>query len=67
MVLVLHDLPMALTTAHRVAVLEAGRLAMADTAERVYRSGVLERVFQVGVHRMDTPQGVQYYCVPRGL
>ena len=66
-VLVLHDLPMALTTAHRVAVLEAGRLAMADTAERVYRSGVLERVFQVGVHRMDTPQGVQYYCVPRGL
>ena len=66
-VLVLHDLPMALTTAHRVAVLEAGALALWDTPENVYRSGVLERVFQVGIHRMDTPQGLQYYCTPKGL
>ena len=60
-VLVLHDLSLALRGADRVAVLCDGKLQCCDTPQAVFESGVLERVFQVAVHRMETPQGVQYY------
>lgn len=64
-VLVLHDLPQALGCADRVAVLKKGRLLAWDTPERVYEEKVLDRAFDVHVHRMDTPQGLQYYCTAR--
>lgn len=61
-VLVLHDLSLALGSADRVAVFEEGRLRSCDTPEHIYQSGVLEEVFHVGVHCMETPHGKQYYC-----
>lgn len=61
-VLVLHDISLALRAADRVAVLEAGALTAWDTPAAVYESGVLERAFGVQVHRLDTPHGIQYYC-----
>lgn len=66
-VLVLHDLPLALREADRVAVLQEGRLLCCDTPETVYRSGIPERVFGVGLHRVDTPHGFQYYCTPKEI
>ena len=64
-VMVLHDLSQALGCADRVAVLERGRLLAWDTPERVYERGVLEQAFGVCVHRVDTPQGLQYYCTAK--
>lgn len=64
-VLVLHDLPLALREADRVAVFEQGSLLCCDTPDAVFKSGVTERVFGVGVHRVDTPYGTQYYCTPK--
>jgi len=64
-VLVLHDLSQALGCAHRVAVLDKGTLRAWDTPERVYESRVLDQAFGVHVHRMDTPQGFQYYCTAK--
>ena len=61
-VLVLHDLSLALGNADRVAVFEDGKLLSCDTPEQIYQSGVLEKVFHVGVHCADTPHGKQYYC-----
>lgn len=66
-VLVLHDLPLALREADRVAVLQEGRLLCCDTPETVYRSGIPEQVFGVGLHRVDTPHGFQYYCTPKEI
>lgn len=63
-VLVLHDLPMALENAHRVAVLERGRIVKTGTPEEVFSSGVLDRVFDVGVFRADTQMGMRYFCMP---
>lgn len=63
--LVLHDLPMALENAHRVAVLEKGKLIKVGTPEEVYSSGVLETVFEVGVFQADTRMGIRYFCMPR--
>lgn len=61
-VLVLHDLSLALGGADRVAVFADGRMCCCDTPERIFESRVLEEVFDVGIHRVDTPHGVQYYC-----
>lgn len=64
-VLVLHDLSLALSGADRVAVLREGRLECCGTPETVYESGVLDDVFGVAVHRMDTPHGQRYYCTAK--
>lgn len=61
-VLVLHDLPLALAGADRLAVLDAGRLVGTGAPEAVYESGVLERVFGIRQGRAATPEGWQYYC-----
>ena len=64
-VLVLHDLSMALGGADRVAVFGGGRLKICGTPAEVYESGVLDEVFGVAVHRMDTPHGPRYYCTEK--
>ena len=60
--LVLHDLPLALKYADRVAVMAQGRLLLTGTPAQVLASGVLERTFGVRIYPVDTPQGVQYVC-----
>ena len=57
-----HDLSLALRGADRVGVFREGRLLCCDTPEAVYQSGILAPVFDVNVHRADTPHGPQYYC-----
>ena len=59
--LVLHDLPLALTTADRLAVLDGGRLLAVDGPENIYASGMLDRVFGVELGRVMTDQGWRYY------
>lgn len=64
-VLVLHDLSLALSGADRVAVLGAGSLKICGTPEEVFESGILDGVFGLSVHRMDTPHGPRYYCTAK--
>ena len=61
-VLVLHDLSLALSYGDRIAVLEDGKLRAIGSPDEIYGQGVLDRVFRVAVHRMDTAHGPQYYC-----
>ncbi len=61
---VLHDLPLAMGYADRVAVLEAGSLLALDTPDAIFSSGILDRVFGVRVLKADTPAGQQYLCIP---
>ena len=63
-VLVLHDLDLALRGCDRVAVLAGGGLMALGSPEEVFLSGVLDKVFQVRVGRMETEEGWQYYCAP---
>ena len=62
---ILHDLPLALGYADRIAVMEAGRLLALDTPEAVFSSGILDRVFGVHLLQMPTPAGIQYLCLPK--
>lgn len=60
--MVLHDLPLALSVAQRLAILDKGQLVCTGTPEEIYQSGILERVFGVRQGRAQTEEGWQYYC-----
>lgn len=60
-VLVLHDIAMALKTADQLAVLSEGRLIRSGTAEEVFESGVLDQVFALSIKRVETEDGWLYY------
>lgn len=64
-VLVLHDLTLALQGADTIAVFQDGKLQCCDVPERIYQSKILEQVFGVEVYGMDTPHGRQYYYIPK--
>jgi iron complex transport system ATP-binding protein len=61
-VLVLHDLTLALEYADFLAVLSEGQCLYRGTPEEVFRSGSLEEAFGVNVRRFSTPGGWKYYC-----
>ena len=60
--LVLHDLPLALQWADRVAVMDQGRMLALGTPEEIWSSGVLDRVFGVKVRRLEGDGGTTYVC-----
>ena len=60
-VLVLHDLAMALEYADSLAVLSGGNCLFQGNPEEIYLSGNLDRAFGVPVQRIQTPTGWKYY------
>lgn len=60
-VAVLHDLSLALRAAHRVVVLNGGRVVCAGPPEEIYRRGTAREVFGVNLMAVDTPVGRRYY------
>lgn len=60
-VLVLHDLPLALSTADRLAVLKEGRLLAVDGPEALCADGILNSVFGIELGRVMTDRGWRYY------
>ena len=61
-VLVLHDLPLALGFADRLAVLEDGRLMAQGTPEEMMSTDLLEKTFGVRIFPVQTPLGIRYVC-----
>ena len=62
-VLVLHDLALALREADSIAVFCEGELKCCDTPNAICEKVVLEQVFGIKVHAVETPHGKQYYFV----
>lgn len=60
-VLVLHDLCLALCSAHRGAVMDGGALLQTGTPEELFTSGILEKTFRVPIRRVQTERGWRYY------
>ena len=59
--LVLHDILLALKLSHRIAALQEGRIAGFGTPEEILEAGVTERLYGVKVRTAETDKGVQYY------
>lgn len=60
-VLVLHDLAMALQCADSLAIFMDGRLLQQGSPDAVFSGGCLEQAFGVAVRRVQAPEGWQYY------
>ena len=60
-VLVLHDLCLALRFAHRGAVLDEGHLLQTGTPEELFSSGILTKTFHTPLARIQTADGWRYY------
>lgn len=60
-VMVLHDLSLALHFADQIVVLQKGCLVKTGTPDEVFESGVLKQVFEVQVRRILTESGWHYY------
>lgn len=48
-----------------MAVLEEGQLRRVGAPEEIYASGVLEKVFQVRAHSVETAKGERQYLFSR--
>jgi len=64
-ILVLHDLDLAMQYADRIAVMEHGRIAFCGPPEEVSARGILEQVFDIRMGQLQTPEGIQYYFLPK--
>lgn len=66
-VLVLHDLSIAMRTADVLVVMKEGRILQTGSPKQVYQSGVLQEAFDVRVMQVDTEYGAQYFFVSDGF
>jgi len=60
-VMVLHDLALALETADHLVVMEGGCIRCRGDREAVFSSGCLQQVFGLEVKRLNTEDGWKYY------
>ena len=61
-VMVLHDLPLAMEYADRIALMEQGRLVFLGTPEELHASGKIEEVFGIRFHRLEHENRLHYFC-----
>lgn len=61
-VLVLHDLCLAMETADEIVVMQEGQVRLSGTPESVYAAGVLEDVMGVVLGRTQVDTGWRYFC-----
>lgn len=61
-VVVLHDLCLAMETADEIAVLQDGQVRQAGTPEAIHASGVLADVMGIALDRIQTESGWRYVC-----
>lgn len=64
-VLVIHDLDLALRYSDRVAVMNAGSVVAAGPVDEIYASQTIDDAFGVDLHRCDVCGGDAYIALPR--
>lgn len=64
-VMVLHDLSLALKTADQLAVLDQGRIVQCGDPQQIWESKCLDQVFGITVRQFQTEHGPQYYYEPQ--
>lgn len=60
-IMVMHDIALAMRCSDKIAVMSDGVLEAFDTRENVFNSGVIDKVFGVRLKRTETYNGYQYF------
>ncbi len=63
-VMVIHDLDLALRYSDRLLVMERGRATCAGPVDKVLAAGAIERAFGVGIRPHEAPEGRAYTLFP---
>lgn len=61
---VLHDLDLALKYADRILLLAGGKAVLFSSRQEAVQSGLIEKVFHIQVHTLQTQQGIHYCFLP---
>lgn len=61
LILVLHDILMALKLSDRIAVMKEGRIVRYGTPDEILESGIIEEIYGVQIQKIQTENGLQYY------
>lgn len=61
-ILVLHDIPLAMASAQQILVMDRGRLVASGTPEEIFSTRILEQVFSIRLQRFPAGNGWRYYC-----
>lgn len=61
-IMVVHDLSLALGNADQIVLMQSGRLTGQGTPEEVYGSGMLDLIFGVNVRRFQDGDSWHYFC-----
>lgn len=64
-VMVLHDLDLALTYADHIVLMQDGAIAGQGSPEQICQDKILEQVFQICIERVNTNHGHHYCFLPR--
>lgn len=60
-VMVLHDLRLAMQTVDEAAVLFDGRIQLFGTPDEIFSAGIMDRIFGIAIRRVWTESGWRYY------
>ena len=60
-VMVLHDIRLAMKYADEIIVLENGEVRGEGTPEQIYQSGVIDRVFGIRLSKFETLNGPEFF------
>lgn len=63
-VMVLHELDLALQYSDQVVLMEQGRIRISAPPQAIYESGMIDETFHIRTHHMETADGIQYYFKP---
>lgn len=63
-VMVLHDLDLALKYADQIVLMDQGKIRISGTPDQLFHSGEIESVFGIHPGKLETPEGIQYYFNP---
>lgn len=60
-VVVLHDLCMAMRYADEIVILNNGQVAVSGSPDEVYSTGIIDSIFNIRFRRIETDEGYRYY------
>lgn len=67
LVMILHQIDLALKYSQQVIVMNQGLIELSGTPGEIYKRGCIDRVFDIELYRIQGIDGFEYYATPKSL